>query len=108
METIKTTIDFKVTAWERICIPDEFVHEIKGKLASGEFKTSQDVFIFLEGKTDFDENYQVIPDSEVQLTPDQNDGMPTIEMQTILSGEKGVGTKILWKNTADQDQSLLK
>jgi len=88
-------VHFKVTAWESVSFEDEHNEEVLEKLRSGEIKTSNDLVVFLDSKDSFGD-YSMIPETEEQLTPQQNNGFSTIE-----AVEDGFGASSLWGNGKD-------
>jgi hypothetical protein len=72
-------VDFKVTAWERVEIKDEYVKEVIEKINNRSISSSNDLIEFIEEKGDtFD--YGFIPETEEQISLDDNDGYSTIEV----------------------------
>lgn len=77
-------VDFKITCWERVTIPEDRKEEIEGKIKDGTIETANDLVEYL----DEDGVYEgMVEETEATMTPEDNDGFSTIEM-----GEKGKGT----------------
>lgn len=75
-------VDFKVTAWERMQnIPEKFQEQLKNAFESGEIRTSNDLFVYIEENLDPDavEYGGFIAETEDQLTPEENHRFATIE-----------------------------
>ena len=86
-------IDFKVTAWERVEVfcSAKKEKEILKALKVGVIKTSNDLIGLLnDPEADFE--YEVIPETETQLTPEENNGHATIE---VISPDQDVP---VWSN----------
>ena len=70
-------LDFKVTVWERVYIPEEIKEEVIEALHTGQVQTSNDAFcIFLDKGVYFE---GTIEETEEQMTPEKNGGYSTIE-----------------------------
>lgn len=80
-------LDFKITTWERVFVPDELKEEVLRLLKDGKIKTANDACniekIYFEGTID---------GTEVQLVPKENDGFRTID---FIDDD---GEKSLFKN----------
>ena len=88
-------IDIKNTVWERLRVPDGEEEKYLEKVKSGEF-TSLDDFYYISGTDTWEElDHEVLYDSAEQMTPEENNGMPTIE---VHSDENSFNDKILWDN----------
>jgi hypothetical protein len=72
-------INFKVTLWEGVEIPDEHLNEVLAALENGEIKTSNDLVEFVDDLGGHSE-YEIIAESETQLTIEENGGDATIEV----------------------------
>lgn len=74
-------IDFKVTAWERVTIdlPKELEDEVLQLIKEGEIETSNDLVTHLDS-IGYVVDYETIPESEVQMTVEENDGDHTLEV----------------------------
>jgi len=69
-------VDFKVTAWERVQIPEEMQEDVLKGLKDGTIATANDLVEFVGEKGNYD---GVIAESEEQMVISENDGQPTIE-----------------------------
>ena len=72
-------INFKVTSWESVNIPDEHLDEVLAALENGYILTSNDLVEFVDN-LDGHSEYEMIPESETQLTVEENGGDATIEV----------------------------
>ena len=72
-------INFKVTSWEGVEIPDEHLDEVLAALENGAIMTSSDLVEFVDDLGGYSE-YEMIPESETQLTVEENGGDATIEV----------------------------
>lgn len=74
-------LNFKVTTWERVHIPDEFVDIVKQGIEDGTITSSLDLFDIpeLEG-VDFD--FDLSDEGPDQLSIEDNNGDFTIELRT--------------------------
>lgn len=71
-------VDFKITTWERVVVPDEHKDEVISRLKDGSITTSNQLVEFVDGKGgDFE--YGIIAEAEEQVSLDDNDGYTTIE-----------------------------
>jgi len=76
-------VDFKITCWERVTIPEEYKDEIQEKIKDGTIETANELIEYLEAGI-----YEgMVEETEETMTPEENGGCATIEM-----GEKGEGT----------------
>lgn len=78
-------LDFKVTAWERVFVPDNLKQELLKQLKDGKILSSNDV-LDLEDSTGIYFN-GMIAGTEEQMIPEEQDGFSTIEL-LIDDGEK--------------------
>lgn len=73
-------VDFKITAWERVSIPDNRKEEVLKALKDGTISTANDLIDFLEKKNETDYQYEgMVVESENQLSLELNEGFSTIE-----------------------------
>lgn len=70
-------IDFKITSWERIIIPDEIGADIPLKVRKGEITSVNDIF---EQYNDGDFTFKPIDNTDEQMEVSENGGFPTIEV----------------------------
>lgn len=71
-------LDFKVTSWERLYIPEELSKQVEEKLKSGEIQTANDVIgLFGDRGVDYE---GIIEGVEEQMTVEENGGSSTIEL----------------------------
>jgi len=85
-------VHFKVTAWESVSLDDDYKEEVLEKLKSGEIKSANGLVEFLDSKGS-DPTYEMIPESEQQLTIEENDGYSTIE-----AVDDDYSSVTLWEN----------
>lgn len=71
-------IDFKVTAWERVEIPQGFEDKALELIKSGAVNSANDLFEKIECADDMDCDF--IVGAEEQMTPHENDNEATIEV----------------------------
>lgn len=71
-------LDFKVTSWERVYVPEELSKQVEEKLKSGEIKTANDAIGLFEDKGVYYEGH--IEEVEEQMTVEENGGCSTIEL----------------------------
>jgi hypothetical protein len=83
-------INFKVTSWEGVNIPDEHLDEVLTALENGYILTSNDLVEFVDN-LDGHSEYEMIPESETQLTVEENGGDATIEVI-------GESFRLIWTN----------
>lgn len=67
-------IDFKVTTWNRIYIPDKSVRKIKDALKKGNIENESDVY-----NIDDDCEYEHLFEVDTPITLKENKGISTIE-----------------------------
>lgn len=70
-------LDFKVTAWERVFIPEENKDEVLRLLKDGQILTSNDAIVHFEEEALFE---GVIMETEEQMVVHENSGFSTIEL----------------------------
>jgi len=80
-------VDFKITAWERVFIPEGHEQEILDKIKSGEIDSANGVF-----ETDLDCPIERLTETDEQMTPEENGGQCTLEVY------KGTSTNSIYKN----------
>lgn len=71
-------LDFKITTWERLYVPEDLQQEIKEQLENGNLQTANDVIHKYEHKGVYMEGY--ISETDETMSVDDNDGQPTIEL----------------------------
>jgi hypothetical protein len=69
-------VDFKITTWERVSVPDDQLESIIEQIKSGEITNSSDLICECEDAT-FE---GTIDDTQEQMTPSENDGQCTIDV----------------------------
>ena len=69
-------VDFKITIWERVRVPDNLSEEVLSKLKSGEISSSEDLYNFLEDG--FESEFLLETGEQLLIT--ENDGQATIEV----------------------------
>jgi hypothetical protein len=85
-------IDFKITTWERISVPQELQEAVTKAIASEEITCADDLFEMF-GDDCFNEGY--LSDVSQQMTIEENDGNATIEVlndkgETIFDNVNGI------------------
>ena len=71
-------IDFKITTWERVLVPEDVGKEIFEQIKSGKIKSTNDIF-----NSDFNESgleCNHVLETDEQMSIEENDGQPTIEV----------------------------
>ena len=81
-------VDFKITTWERVSVPEEREEEVKQKIESGEISSASELCDFLEG----DAYSEKLFDVDEQMTPEENGGSSTIELY------EETGKNPMWTN----------
>lgn len=71
-------VHFKVTSWEEVVIDDELLPEVLEKIKSKEIMTSNDLFEEYEEPKVMNNGH--ILETEIQMTPEENGGLATIEV----------------------------
>jgi sugar/nucleoside kinase (ribokinase family) len=69
--------DFKITAWERCYVPEEYQQEVFAALKRGEITSTQGVYDYLE-QYGVDPSHEVLAETDTQMTVAENNGEPTI------------------------------
>lgn len=69
-------VDFKITAWERVSIPEKFREEVEHALKNGKIQTANDLNWMFEEDVDYQ---GVLAETEEQMIPEENGGFATIE-----------------------------
>ena len=67
-------VDFKITTWERIRVPKDKQAEVLSLLESGEVTNANELVDILD-----DASCEILIETEVQMTPQENGGSSTIE-----------------------------
>jgi len=87
-------IDFKITAWERVSIPDEHKDLILEKLKSKEIESSNELIEFCQSlNPEIDSTFEgTIPETDEQMLVSENGGEATIELlfygETIFTNKE--------------------
>lgn len=79
-------VDFKITTWERINVPEEKEEEVLKLMQSGEIETGADLADYLGG-CDIEHLLEV----DEYMTPEENGGFSTIELYQ--------NNEMTWQNT---------
>ena len=93
-------VDFKVTTWERVEIPEEHKEKVKQAIKNGKVESANDLFnLDLEMQLDC----EMLQDTSEQLTVDENKGCSTIEIweNDSLDGNRNP-MKMTWQNGNDR------
>ena len=82
-------VDFKITTWERVEIPEEYKDEVLAKLEDGTITSASDLFNFVpsDGKQ-MDLDCNQIEGTDEQMSVSENGGCSTIE---VLDDSEFVG-----------------
>lgn len=81
-------VDFKISTWERIEIPEGKESQVKKLIESGEIESANDLSEFLGGTSS-----ERLMETDEQMTLEENGGYSTIE---IHSGNLSITP--IWKN----------
>lgn len=81
-------VDFKITTWERINIPEEKEEEVLNLIQSGEIVTGVDLADYL-GDCDIEHLMEV----DEYMSPEENGGCSTIEAYN--------NNKMVWENKVE-------
>ena len=81
-------IDFKITTWERIELPESEKEQILDKVKKGEFTSALDISNDIFGEHDVECNHMIEVDE--QMTVEENGGQSTIEAFE--------GNDLIWNN----------
>ena len=82
-------VDFKITTWERVFIPESDKERVLELLKSKTVESAEDLFNELDAD---DLIREELEDVSIQMTVEENDGNSTIEMY------EETGTPIIWQN----------
>jgi len=74
-------IDFKISTWERVEIPEEYEEEIRAKIKDGSITSANQVFNYETGDGIIaDLQCNKLDDTDEQLSVEENGGNSTIEV----------------------------
>jgi hypothetical protein len=82
-------VDFKITTWERVFIPESDREKVLELLKSKTVESAEDLFNELDADDLIREEVEEV---SIQMTVEENDGNSTIEMY------EETGSPILWQN----------
>ena len=82
-------VDFKITTWERVEIPEDNKAEVLEAIKSGKVSTANDIF---DQFPNLDISCNKMDDVDEQMSPEENGGSSTIE----VFEEKGADD--IWSN----------
>lgn len=90
-------VDFKITVWERVDVPEQFKELVTEKLQDGTIQNANDLIELMSGDSCSSEQ---LVDTCEQLTPSENTHNATIELWDRVEGpENKDPLKITWDNT---------
>ena len=72
-------VDFKITTWERVSVPQEMEKQVIDAIESGEVRSSTDLLDLFEEVT-FE---GIMEETSEQMLIEENDGQATIEVINI-------------------------
>jgi hypothetical protein len=72
-------IDFKITGWERVEIPEEMEEEVLSKIKDGTITTANDIFALPNANPDGSLRCDMLPDVTESMSVEENGGASTIE-----------------------------
>ena len=82
-------IDFKITAWERVGIKEDYIEEVIAKIKSGEIQTSNDLMDYPEYMEDFNNGVvELVDGSQETIAVEENNGQYTIEIYEEFPADK--------------------
>jgi hypothetical protein len=84
-------IDFKVTDWERIEIPEKLEKQVMTEIKNNKINNSDDLQMFFD-KHDFVLSIDSINSPTESMTPEENGGCSTVEVFNESDGN------IIWQN----------
>lgn len=98
-------IDFKISLWERITVPQEIQVEFKNKVLSGQIKSPFDAFIHFGDKLNPD--YEKLIDTVQMVNIDNNGGEATIQLfdkrhNLIFSNDNNLNESVLDLENIDE------
>lgn len=98
-------VDFKISIWERVLIPEEYEELVQEKIKSGEIKSAGDLIDLQlpDGTLIGDMSCEQLLDTNEQLTPKDNGGCSTVEIweNDSLDGNRNP-MKMTWQNGNDR------
>lgn len=86
-----THVDFKITTWERVELPEDIEVEVIDAIKAGKIKSANDLFNQFQHDDLFCDN---LLDSNEQISLEDNKGYSTIEIEDH-------NNKIIYKNGKD-------
>lgn len=89
-------IDFKVTAWERMEIPDDLEEEVMKAITEGKITQANDLWAVVK---DFDGDCNIIDETIEQMDILKNDYQSTIEVYTLSPREREA--ECIWENAPE-------
>jgi hypothetical protein len=85
-------IDIKITAWERVQVPEDLEEEVLAAIKSGQLNTTEEILSFCENSGLGLAEWEVLPESEEYMSLEDNNGEATIEVldstETIYTNKK--------------------
>lgn len=72
--------DFKVTSWQRITVSREQEEKVLEAIKRGDINTASDIYNFLADEGDMNVDCENLPETETEMTIDDNNGYATIEV----------------------------
>lgn len=88
-------VDFKTTIWERFDIPEELEELVKKEIHDREIQSGSELADFLD-EHGHDIKWEHIDDSCEYMDPEDNNGMPTLEIMEYHDRE--LGYVVTWDN----------
>ncbi len=93
-------IDFKITTWERVIVPNNLKDEVLQAIKDEKITSSNGLHDWLsENGHEVDTEYSIIPEVEEKMTVEENGGFSTIEVweNDSLDGNRNP-MKMTWEN----------
>lgn len=73
-------IDFKITAWERVVVPEHLEDKVLEKIKDGSLRTANEVCIYLANLDIYGKYEGILEDTIISMSIEENNGNPTIEV----------------------------
>ena len=73
-------VHFKITTWEKVIIPEGKENKVLELINNGEIETSEDIFLHIDSDGYEGVIHEIIDETEIQLTLEENEGFSTIKV----------------------------
>jgi predicted HAD superfamily phosphohydrolase len=97
-------IDFKITTWERVEIPNENKKEVMSRLEDETIESANDLFNYQLKEDDSFMNltHEKLDNVSDQMTIDENNGCSTIEVWDYDDEDTNNPMDLVWDNTNEE------